>query len=273
MANVDYTGILALGGAQDPTVLGGSEDELERIRNAALGGTAKGARYTQGGVDAANLALGDFGRAVESGGLNASRGMGPTYSGPTAREQVLLGRMGVLGEQAWNAPSKVALVSQQQQDELGRQMIGAASAARGGNQAAALRNAGAAAQDASLVAQQQIAQAQLEETDRRRALQFEAQRATLAGTQAALGLGVQAGAARAGATNQAQQIYQAGLGQYGQLGLGLGQLGLGTEELYSGKEMQANSAQLEADRQYAAAKAAATQQLVSNGAMAVGSLA
>lgn len=149
-------------------------------------------------------------------------------------------------------PSAAQAQMQAGLDQSQRAMMAQAAAARGGNQAAAMRNAQAQGSQMALDANQQAAVLRAQEQQAEIARRVNAQQAAaqLYGQQSQLGYNIQGQGL--GYANQAA-------GMYGDLGQGIGQMGLANQGQFLDARTAMESAALNADVQVAMAKAQAQQ--------------
>jgi hypothetical protein len=263
-------GLMALGGAVGASArgvkgtkskhsyYGGTKDELDvlRARNAAgvLEGAeqaGQGAGYLVGSVGEGN-AVGAHGNKLwQTGGETDARGYRIGETGFTQAyggmgEQRAAG--GLLRDAAMgNAPSQAELMYQQQAGNIARQQQALAATARGGNQAAAMRSAGAEGRLAQTQALQGGAALRAAEMAQARGAYADAANAQVAAGQGVMqaglaqrGLGLQ----QQGAAMDAYKFRAQNTQQAGQI---LGNLGAQREGQWLGAESDLNTAQLNAE--------------------------
>lgn len=138
---------------------GGSKEMTQAYRkNYDQGVVNSGQEYANGigqmnqGVQMAQ-AVGRQGVGIETGGIRAMATGAEASRRASIAQQNALGMM--RGAAEGNAPSQAELMMRAQSDQVAQQQMAMASAARGGNQAAAMRNAGAAGNQLQLQAIQQ----------------------------------------------------------------------------------------------------------------------
>jgi hypothetical protein len=242
------------------TAMGGSLAALDANRQqydqgilAGQDQNARGEGIAMAGADLASLA-GDMGMGAYGAGMGiAGLGAGAIGSG-------FQGQNSMLGQSLQTAGMDVGSVARQQQqianDQIAGRMMAQAAAARGGNQAAAMRNAGMQASANQLQTNQQLALMRQQEMVDRRNAQLQAQQfaASQYGDRAALGF---SGAAQGlgAATNAGGLVNQAGstIG-----GIGGNIMGSGTQNTgnFLDAEVTQNAKQAEIDQKHQEAKAA-----------------
>jgi hypothetical protein len=242
------------------TAMGGSLAALDANRQqydqgilAGQDQNARGEGIAMAGADLAGLAgdmgMGAYGAGMGIAGLGAGA-IGSGFGGQNAALGVLRNTAGM------DVGSAAQLQQQMANDQLSSQMMGNAAAARGGNAAAALRNASMQASANQLQTNQQLALMRQQEAIAQRdakmqAAQFEASqygdRAALGFSGAAQGLG--AANAAGGLVNQAGSTIG---------GIGGGIMGSGTQNTgnFLDAEVAQNKAQAEIDQKHQEAKAA-----------------
>lgn len=251
----------ALTGADElsPSWFGGTEQKYNETRNQYGGlGTSLG----QGGQ--ANIASGAdmLGRAApqavadrQMGVGMSNTGMGVGRQGFTTQGNALTAARGLAGQ---NTDSLAQMQLQQGLGQMQRGMMTQAASARGGNQAAALRNAQAAGAQMGLQTNQQAAMMRAQEQQARLARMIGAEQmaAQVGGQQMGLGYGL---------AGQGVNAAQQSTGQLGNFGAQQGNLGLGQTNAALGAyglRNQMDAAQLEADRAYNSAMVAGSSPLV-----------
>lgn len=245
---------------------GGGPDQADAYRQQWLGGIGSGARQVDQGM------LGLQGSA-RMGAEIYGQGAGMAQAGLGYADQARAQQMGALGLQRdaamGQAPSQAQMLMQGAQTQQARQMMAAAQAARGGNQAAAMRNAQYEAASGNAQTQQQMAALRANEMAQARGAygdmsgQIRGQDMGLAG----MGLGAQT----------------AGMQGVGQAGAQMGQIGAGREGNYLGtfsNQLQNEAAaRMQVNRDIAAqrqgqkaAQAAQTGQLIGTAGAVVGGI-
>lgn len=233
------------GGAPAPSYIGGSPEELAR-RQAMLSGQAQasfgtGMAQQQQGVGMLGQA-GDQSRADRSnayGMFNQGMGLG---SGGIDRQNAQLNSL--LAQAQFEGPSQAQAQMQQGLDQTQRAMLGQAAQTRGGNQAAAMRNAQSAGSQMALQTNQQAAILRAQEAQQRQQNILGAQQfaAGSYGQQAGLGYGL---------AGQGLGAAQQSTGQLGQFGANVSQAGLGQQNVGLGAMgilTDQDKAQMEAER-------------------------
>lgn len=233
------------------TYFGGSAGALDRTRSQFEQGRQQGLDATGRVLGMGSMLNNNF--RAETGALTRT-GQSLAHGQQYKIQEALwhLGRTaGQVRQIADTNTSSVAVAQQQAaNNQLARALTAQASTARGGNQAAAMRNAQAFASAHALQTNQQLAQLRAQEEQARVARQMQA-----------AGLGMQVGSQMLGAAQQQQQLgldtqfkalqaAQAEQQRATQAALGVGQLGLGQQQLYTGAGLTANQAQLQADLEY-----------------------
>jgi hypothetical protein len=245
---------------------GGGAGELERLRE----GYAKGQDLGQiqifrgeEGIDQGLKTLGSAQGTAAGLGVAASnygvQGQGIGQAGMLAQDAAM-GRqndvtLAMLGTAAQQGPSAAQAQMQMGLDQSRRAMMAQAASARGGNQAAAMRNAQAQGSQMALDVNQQagVLRAQEANAQRQALLGAQAQAAGIYGGQqqmmgqrAGMGYGMQ------GQGLGLQQGANAQLADIGNTQAGIGQaranMGVQQQANYLGAETEANKAQLEASQ-------------------------
>jgi hypothetical protein len=219
-------------------------DPMDRVY---VGTLETGDMYKQGigaGAGLTQYGVGLMGHAA--GQTSADRNAALAYSGTGSQ----IGASGLIGQNAAvaNARGIAARPTDSQalaqlrsaQDANNRAMMGMASAARGGNQAAALRNAQQVGAQSQLMANQQAAQLRAAEQQAavQRQLGVEQMAAGVGGQQANLGYGMY---------GQGLGLAQGSTGQLGQLGSQAGGLGTTQQGIYVNAQGERDIAQAEMD--------------------------
>lgn len=288
------TGVLDPGGlfnAPKDQWLGGSRDALDKLRTRYAEGQTAGQNQIdwgmQQGVDAGLASLGQAGANAQSQGIQAGNysveGMDIGRAG-LAEQDAALGRqndvtLAMLGTAAQRGPSAAQAQMRMGLDQTQNAMMAQAASARGGNAAAAMRNAQAQGSSMALQTNQQagILRAQEEAQQRAQLVNAQAQAAGIYGGQqqtmgqrAGMGYGMQGQGLglQQGANAQLMDVGSA----QGQLGLGRANVGLAQQGNYLSAEQAANAAQLEASRAGEDSKARNKGGILSGVAGAIGGM-
>lgn len=261
---------------QSHVYMGGSPDALAANRQQYDQGIQAGQGYTAQGVGMANQGANIIGSAVPLAQQQRDAGMAMygiglgTGVGGIGRQDSMLNSS--IANASRNVGSAAQLQQQMATDAQGRQMAMMAASARGGNQAAAMRNAAAQGSQNALASNQQLALMRLQEAQNQRDAITQAQQyaAGQYGGQAQLGYGVAAQGLGAATQNS---------GQIGQLGQGIGGIGSNIagvgnqmQGTYTNAEIANNEAQLKADQAWQEADAKRRAGLVKGISSAVGSM-
>ncbi len=252
------------GGPPQASYLGGSQEALDAQRQQ-LTGMGQGA-YNAG---AQNTAQGGAMLGQAGGFATADRDAAMGYS----NQGGMLGQAGIGGQNAavmnarglagQSTDSLARLQLQQQSDANQRQMLAMAGSARGGNQAAAMRQAQTVGSNMQMQTNAAAGQmrAQEQQAALQRQLAVEQMAAGVGGQQAGLGYGMQ---------GQGLGMAQQSTGQLGQIGAQQGQLGVSQQNVGLGAYgvlNDGNKAQLETDRGWASADAASKSPAAAGGAI------
>jgi hypothetical protein len=227
--------------------LGGSQEALDQRRQMYMAGL-------QGGNEM--MGLGAAGAGDGMGMAAADRGYGYDLAGAGIVGQAMA--IDQARQMAARPTDSLARLQLQQGLAQNQQaMLAQAAQARGGNQAAAMRQAQMLGTQEALQTNAQAAQLRAAEQQAaiNRQLGVEQMAAQASGQQLGLGMGAA----------------QAGTAQYSQNALGVGQLGLGSQGQYLDAQAQADKAQLEADTKWASAKKAAQGGIMGTVGRAIGS--
>lgn len=228
--------------------LGGSPEAL----------AARQAQYQQG-IAQGNALLGTGAGVTGMAGDQAMQdrgfGYGVAAQGLGAQDAAVNSARRLAGQ---NTTSLALLQQQAGLAQAQQAMLGQAAAARGGNQAAAIRNAQQLGSQAALDTNMQAAQLRAAEQQAalNRRIGVEQLASQVGGQQLGLGAGM------------AQQ----GTSQLGSLGLGIGQLGLGSQGQFLGAQSAADQAQLDADTKHASASKAASGGIMGVAGKVIGGL-
>jgi hypothetical protein len=188
--------------------VGGGSAEASDRKNMYKAGIGSGAGLTDYGVGVAGQGAGMLGQAGQQAIAYGAEGQGIGQFGLNSQNAAIANARGLAGQ---STDSLALLQLQQAQDTNTQRMLGMAAQARGGNQAAALRNAQAMGSQNQLVTNQQAAQLRAGEQQAalNRQLGVEQMAAGVGGQQAGLGYG----------------MYGQGIGMLGQAGAQTGQIG------------------------------------------------
>lgn len=240
------------GGPIQQSYLGGSA-EAEAAARAALtaqgnASFGSGMAQQQGGVGM--LAQAGQQAVTDRGNAYALYNRGTQLGGQGIDQQNAM-LQGLVAQAQQQGPSAAQAQLQQGLDQTQRSMLAQASAARGGNQAAAMRNAQMAGSQMAQQTNQQAAVLRAQEAQQRQQNILGAQQyaAGSYGQQAGLGYGM-AGQGLGAAQNSTGQLGQFGA-NVSQAGLGQQNVGLGSYGILSDRD----KAKLEADRAHASASA------------------
>lgn len=254
-----------------PSYSGGSQDALAANRAQYDAGilagqdqNLRGEGLSMYGAEVANTAA-----QMGAGTYDASQGL---YGAGMATAMTGMGgQTSALDASIAAANRNVGSIAEAQQrmanDTQARQMAGLAASARGGNQAAAMRNANAQSSQNALVNNQQIGMMRLKEEQDLRASQTQAQQfaASQYGDRAALGYGT--ATSGLGAANTATgQVNTAG-STIGGIGSNIMGSGSDATKTFTDAELRQNEAQLKADAEHESAKKASkggVKNIVSN---------
>lgn len=242
------------GGAPEKSYVGGSQAALD-ARRSAYGSAgdasmASGAAGYQAGLgtmgQAAGQAIGDRGAAYGY----AANGQGLGLAGIGSQNAAVTNARALAGR---STDSLAQRMLQAQSAANQRQMVGMAAQARGGNQAAAMRNAQAVGSQMQLQTNQQAAQMRAAEQQAalNRQLGVEQMAAGVGGQQAGLGYGMY---------GQGLGMAQTSTGQLAGIGGNMASAGLGQQNVGLGAYGLLNDidlAQYEGDRANASAAAVA----------------
>lgn len=242
------------GGPPKQSYLGGSQEALDAQR-AQLGGIGQ-ASYGAGTQNAAQGGAmlgqaGGFAQADRDAAMGYSaQGQQLGMAGIGGQNLAVSNARGLAGQ---STDSLAQMQLQQQSNANQRAMMAQAASARGGNQAAAMRQAQTVG--ANMQLQTNAAAGQMRAQEQQAALQrqlaVEQMAAGVGGQQAGLGYGMQ-GQGLGMAQQSTAQIGQLGA-QQGQLGVSQQNVGLGAYGVLN----DGNKAQLETDRGWASADSAA----------------
>jgi hypothetical protein len=242
------------GGPPERSFAGGSQEALDAQRGQYGG---MGANSYAAGGQAWSQGLGTMGQAAGQAQADRNAAYGYAAQGQGIGSSGLAGQnAAVANARGIAAQSTDSLAQRQLQAQSAanqRQMMGMAAQARGGNQAAAMRNAQLVGSQMQLQTNEQAAQLRAGEQQAaiNRQLGVESMAANVGGQQAGLGYGMygQGLGMAQGATGQLAGIG----GNMASAGLGQQNVGLGAYGLLN----DLNIAQLEADRANASAAAVA----------------
>lgn len=242
---------------------GGSADAMQGYRDQFQGGIGMGQGYMGQGFDT-------IGAAGQQAVDNRGVALGMLGQGGTIGAQGLAQQQ--LGVQGMNTavnnydPSVAQALLAQGSTQVANQMRSAATEARGGNQAAAMRNANDQGAQMGLDMAQRAAVLRAQEEAQRTQQRIGAAQAQaqFGANQAGLGYGLQ---------GQALGLAGQSTGQLGSLGSTQGQLGLGTQDTYLGALNNVNNSQLEADTKWSSAKKAAQGGILGMVGNVIGSVA
>lgn len=256
--------------------LGGSAGALQQQRDMYQSGIGQGNAIMLGGLgtsdqgvamlgDASLMARGDRGASYNMMGAGYTIG----NQGLTSQDQSLDAARAMAKQ---NTTSLAGLQLQQGLEQTRDSMYAQAQAARGGNQAAAMRNAHAQGAAMGLQTNQQMAMLRAQEEQARlgRMMGVEQMATQVGGQRAQLGYGM---------AQQGLGAAQASTGQYSGIGgqvadVGLGQANVGTasQGQYIGALNDINKAQLEADKQHASAGQASKGGIMGTVGKVIGSI-
>lgn len=261
---------------QAHTYVGGSPEALAANRAQYDAGIQTGQGYTANGMNmagvGANVALGAVPLAQQQNAAAMGMwgaGMGLGQQG-TAAQNAAIGASIASARQ--NVGSQAQLQQQMANDAQARQMMAMASAARGGNQAAAMRNANAQASQNALITNQQLGLMRLQEAQNRRDAITQAQQYAAAQYGGQAGLGYGTAAQGLGAANQASgQIGQIG-GTVGGIGTAIAGAGNQMQGQYLNAELDNNRTQAEMDARWQEADAKRRAGLVKGISQGIGSM-
>lgn len=220
---------------------GGSAEEAAALKARNAAGIDAGLGVTDSGLQV-------IGTAVGQAGQNRNVGLGMVREGGQVANTGMLSQDARINASLAAANQPVNSVAEAQMrmaaDRNNAQMMAQASAARGGNQAAALRSAQAIGSQNSLETNQQAGLLRLQEEQARRAgiVQANQSAAGMYGDRAQLGYSV-AGQGLGAATTAT--------GQTGQLGQAVTQVGTTTTGQFLGADTAQNQAQIQADAKWA----------------------
>ena len=241
--------------------MGGSAEALNAKRAQyeqgmllGLGQNARGELMAGQGAGIAGVGAAMGGGTYDAAGNLYGTGMGIGASGIGAQDAAIGQAINTAGMQVG---SLAAAQQQMANDANSRQMMAQASAARGGNQAAAMRNAQAQGSQNALVTNQQLGLMRLKEEQDRKDSMVQAQQfaASQYGDRASMGYGT--ATQGLGAQNTATgQVLTAG-STIGQIGSNVMGSGNDQSKAFLNAEVEQNKAQLESDKANASAKQAA----------------
>lgn len=251
------------GGPPKQSFFGGSQEDLDRLRNVyetnAKNANTLGAVESRSGAGMLGTASGYAGQDRTAAYGLMGNGYDIGRSGMENQDQ----QIGSLLTQAQQrTPSLAQAQLRAAQDENSRRMMGMAAGGRGGNQAAAMRNAGAMASQNALITNQQAGQLRAQEEAQRQQNILAAREyaARAYGDRAGLGYGL---------TVQGLGAAENSTGQIGQIGNALGNLGVAQQNVGLGwgtLTNDVNKSQLETDRGWASAESAAKSPAAAFGA-------
>lgn len=230
----------------DSTYYGGSKEAGAAYQARDDAGIMAGMDTTGTAVDVAGSAVNMAGGTYDRANVLASTGYDLGGQGIGSQNAALDASIGAAGMQVGSLAEQMA---RQQTDQQARQLMGMASQARGGNQAAAMRTAQQVSAQQAAGTNQQLALLRLQEEQDRRAGMIQAQQfaAGQYGGQAELGYGT---------AGSALDVQNASTGQVNQAGSTIGEIGTTTTGQFLDAETARLQAQLEADQKTQEAKSA-----------------
>lgn len=240
-----------------PSFLGGSAEALQQRRDMYQSGIGTGQNIQMAGLNVAGQGAATLDRAGMQAQQDRANAYGMTGIGYGIGSQGLGSQNAALDASIANAGRDVGSAAAQQMrmanDVNAQQMMGMASAARGGNQAAAMRNAQAQGSQNALATNQQLGLMRLQEAANQRDAVTQAQQAAagMYGNQAQLGYGM-AGQGISQAQQSTGQLATTGA-QTGQIGLGMSGIGTTSQGQYINALTETDKAQLDADKAQAEA--------------------